>query len=75
MLDANEADPENATTLPFFRDEEGLIWRNNGSTGDHAFDGTRLCLLGDKACLETFFDTAYSELHIGFAKMFKVISH
>ena len=74
VLDANEADPENAATLPFFRDEEGLIWRNDGSTGDHAFDGTRLCLPADKGCLKTFFNTAHSESHVGFAKMFEVIS-
>ena len=74
VLDANETDPENAATLPFFRDEEGLIWRSDGSTGDHAFDGMRLCLPGDRACLKTFFDTAHSESHVGFAKMFEVIS-
>ena len=74
VLDANQNDPENAATLPFFRDEEGLIWRRDDSTGDHAFDGTRLCLPGDRACLKTFFDTAHSESHVGFAKMFEVIS-
>ena len=74
MLDANNADPKNAATLSFFRNKEGLIWRNNGSTGDHAFNSTRLCLPRDKIYLKTFFDTAYSESHVGFAKIFEVIS-
>ena len=74
VLDSNQNDPENAASLPFFRDEEGLIGRIDGSTGDHAFDGTRLYIPNNKACLKIFLDTAHSDSYVGFAKMFEVIS-
>ena len=70
VLDAN--DHYEAAKLPFEKDEDGIIWRIDDKTGDHAFTPRRLCI--PDACVKTFFDIAHTDAHIGFAKCYEAIS-
>ena len=71
VLEENEKLGENAATLSFERDN-GLIFHLDDATGDHAFTHRRLCV-PDNA-VKQFFEIAHSSDHIGFAKMFEVLS-
>lgn len=72
ILEANEKAGENATSLPFSRDDDGLIWKTDASTGDHAFTPSRLCI--PHSCVQTFLQIAHSESHVGFAKCWESLS-
>ena len=72
VLDKNEQKGNNAAKLPFFRDEKGLIWRVEDSTGDHAYTPQRLCVPED--CIRDFFDVAHSGGHVGRNRCHEIIS-
>ena len=71
VLEENEKLGENAATLSFER-ENGLIFHRDDVTGDHAFTHRRLCI--PERAVKQFFEIAHSSDHIGFAKMFEVLS-
>ena len=71
-LEANEKAEENAASLPFLRDEAGLVWKVDASTGDHAFVPRRLCV--PESCVPIFLEIAHSGSHVGFAKCWDSIS-
>ena len=71
VLKENKKLGENAASLSFERDD-GLIFYLDDTTGDHAFVHRRLYI--PDAALKHFFEVAHSTDHIGFAKMFEVLS-
>ena len=71
VLEANDKLGENSAVLPFERDN-GLIFKLDDVTGDHAFSDRRLCV--PEAASKHFFETAHSNEHIGYAKMYDIIS-
>ncbi|KAF6238644.1 hypothetical protein HO173_003150 [Letharia columbiana] len=61
---------EDAASLPFSRGSDGLIWKVEASTGDHAFTPSRLCV--PPSCVQTFFEVAPPvSCHAGFAKCYE----
>jgi hypothetical protein len=66
IIVANEKAGEDAAKLPFARDPQGLLWKIDAATGDHAFLPDRLCL--PESCIKIFLETAHSDSHLGFAR-------
>ena len=72
VLDNNDQAGEDAAKLPFFRGEDGLIWRIEDSTADKAYTPERLCVPSN--CIKTFFDIAHSGGHVGRNKCHEIIA-
>ena len=70
QLDANEGS-EVAAKLPFYRGEDGLIFRSDGfTTGDHAYEPRRLCI--PHPVVKDILQLAHDEGgHPGYAKCFE----
>ena len=72
VLEANDKLGENATVLPFERDNNGLIFKLDDVTGDHVFSDRRLYV--PKALSKHFFETTHSDKHIDYTKMYNIIT-
>ena len=72
VLTSNEHAGEDAAKLPFFRAEDGLIWRIEDSTADKAYTPERLCV--PDLCTREFFDIAHSGGHVGRNKCHEIIA-
>ncbi len=73
VLKNNDDAGEDAANLPFYRGTDGLIWRIDDVTSDHAFAPERLCV--PNACVKDFFDTVHDKNgHIGRNKCHEIIA-
>ena len=73
-LDQNaELGSEGAANLPFYRGEDGLIFRSEGiTTGDHAYEPCRLCI--PHSVVPDILRLAHDDGHAGYARCFEEIS-
>ncbi len=72
-LKANDDADEDAAKLPFYLSNDGLIWRIDNYTSDHAFAPERLYV--PDSCVKDFFDIAHDKNgHIGRDKCHEIIA-
>ena len=64
VLDVNG--DEDAAKLPFVRGPDGLIFRLDVATGDHAYTARRLCV--PQSCVKDILQIAHGEGHPGYAR-------
>lgn len=59
-------------TKTAFREEDGLLYLEDGHTTSHAFQPRRLCL--PQAVLKEVFQAAHSSSHLGFHRSYEILS-
>ena len=68
-----DAGGEDAAKLPFYRGENGLIFRSDDfTTGDHAYEPRRLCI--PHPVVPDILRLAHDDGHAGYAKCFEEVS-
>lgn len=73
VLENNDAAGEDAAKLPFYIGDDGLIWRVDDYTSDHAYAPERLCV--PESCVQDFFDIAHDKNgHVGRDKCHEIIA-
>ena len=71
VLDVN-IKAEDSFALPFVREHDGLIWRRDYATGDHAFEPKRLCL--PESVVGEILNMTHGQGHPGYGKLYEMIN-
>ena len=72
VADMLDKDVEDNAKLSFVRADDGLIWHLSPSTGDLAYQHSRLCV--PKNAIKDVLQSAHDQSHQGFSKCFNTIN-